>query len=171
LSHSSSSSTPVDLFEKLFSLTASVTFRIGLGRSFRESDLDNESFQELFHEVEAMLGSFNASEYFPFLGWIVDRFSGRFQRLERIFHELDNFFQHVIHLHLNPERTKQKHEDIIDVLLRVEREQSEFGAAQFTKDDIMAVLMVSCQSFAPIVIDSIFFLFSGEGKKMKEIIL
>uniref|UniRef100_A0A7N2L888 Cytochrome P450 n=1 Tax=Quercus lobata TaxID=97700 RepID=A0A7N2L888_QUELO len=125
----------------LFSLTASVTFRIGLGRSFRESDLDNESFQELFHEVEAMLGSFNASEYFPFLGWIVDRFSGRFQRLERIFHELDNFFQHVIHLHLNPERTKQKHEDIIDVLLRVEREQSEFGAAQFTKDDIMAVLM------------------------------
>ena len=106
IAHSSSSSTPVDLSEKLFSLTASVTFRIGFGRSFRGSDLDNERFQELIHEAEAMLGSFNASEYFPFLGWIVDRFSGRFQRLQRIFHELDNFFQHVIDLHLNPKRTK-----------------------------------------------------------------
>ena len=52
------------------------------------------------------------------------------------------------------------------MLLRVEREQSESGAAQFTKDNVMAVLMVSCQSFAPIVIDSFFFyLVEREEKK------
>uniref|UniRef100_A0A2N9HH40 Cytochrome P450 n=1 Tax=Fagus sylvatica TaxID=28930 RepID=A0A2N9HH40_FAGSY len=140
ISHSSSSATPVDLSEKLFALTASVTFRIAFGKSFRGSDLDNERFQEVVHEAEAMLGSFNASEYFPTVGWIIDKFSSRFQRLERIFHELDNFFKHVIDLHLNPQ-TKKEHEDIIDVLLKIEREQTKFGAAQFTKDNIKAILM------------------------------
>ncbi|GMY26350.1 cytochrome P450 71B34-like [Fagus crenata] len=141
ISHSSSSATPVDLSEKLASLTASITFRIAFGTSFRGSDLDNERFHGMVHEAEAMLGSFNASNYFPFVGWVMDRFSGRFQRLERIFHELDNFFEHVIDLHLNPLRTKQKHEDIIDVLLRIEREQTLSGAARFTKDNIKAVLL------------------------------
>ncbi|GMY26355.1 cytochrome P450 71B34-like [Fagus crenata] len=141
ISLSSSSATPIDLSEKLFALTASVTFRIAFGKSFRGSDLDNERFQEVVHEAETMLGSFNASEYFPFWGWIIDKFSGRFQRLERIFHELDNFFEHIIDNHLNPHKTKQEHEDIIDVLLRIEREQTKFGAAPFTKDNIKAILM------------------------------
>uniref|UniRef100_A0A2N9HH89 Cytochrome P450 n=1 Tax=Fagus sylvatica TaxID=28930 RepID=A0A2N9HH89_FAGSY len=141
ISHYSSSSTPIDLSKKLYTLTASVTFRIAFGKSFRGSDLDNERFQEVVHEAEAMLGSFSASEYFPFVGWIMDKFSGRFQRLERIFHELDNFFQHVIDLHLNPERKKLEHGDIIDVLLKVEREQIESGAARFTKQNIKAVLL------------------------------
>ena len=71
-----------------------------------------------------------------------------FKRLERVFHELDTLFQQVIDLHLDPERTKREHEDIIDVLLRIEREQPESGdAAWFTKHNIKAVLFVSCQSF------------------------
>ena len=156
ISHSSSSATPVDLSEKLASLTASITFRIAFGMSFRGSDLDNERFHRMVHEAEAMLGIFNASNYFPFVGWVMDRFSGRFQRLERIFHELDNFFEHVIDLHLNPPRTKQEHEDIIDVLLRIEREQTLSGAARFTKDNIKAVLLVSCQSFSPMIINPMF---------------
>jgi hypothetical protein len=164
ISHSSSSATPVDLSEKLFALTASVTFRIAFGKSFRGSDLDNERFQEVVHEAEAMLGSFNASEYFPTVGWIIDKFSSRFQRLERIFHELDNFFEHVIDLHLNPQ-TKKEHEDIIDVLLKIEREQTKFGAAQFTKDNIKAILMViKLPIFCHIVINPICFcLISAEN--------
>lgn len=141
LSQSSSSATLVDLSEKLFSLTASITFRIAYGKSFRRSDLDNEKFQEVVHEAEGLLGSFDASEYFPYVGWIMDRLSDRRQRLERVFHKLDNFFQQVIDLHLSPERTEQEHEDIIDVLLRIEREQTESG--RFTKNNIKAVLLVS----------------------------
>lgn len=141
LSQSSSSATLVDLSEKLFSLTASITFRIAYGKSFRGSDLDNEKFQEVVHEAEGLLGSFDASEYFPYVGWIMDRLSDRRQRLERVFHKLDNFFQQVIDLHLSPERTEQEHEDIIDVLLRIEREQTESG--RFTKNNIKAVLLVS----------------------------
>ncbi|KAK7828268.1 cytochrome p450 71b35 [Quercus suber] len=142
ISHYASSATPVDLSEKLFALTASITFRIGFGRSFRGSGLDNERFQAVVHEVESMIGSYNASEFLPFVGWIIDTLSGRFKRLERVFHELDTLFQQVIDLHLDPERTKPEHEDIIDVLLRIEREQAESGDdARFTKHNIKAVLL------------------------------
>ncbi|KAG2702066.1 hypothetical protein I3760_06G073900 [Carya illinoinensis] len=138
---SSSSATFVDLFEKLFALTTNVTFRIAFGKSFRGSDLDNERFQKVVHDAEAMLGSFNASEYIPYVGWIVDRLFGRVEMLERIFHELDDFFQQVIDLHLKPDRTKPEHEDIIDVLLKIEREQTEADAVHFSKVNIKAALL------------------------------
>ena len=145
ISQSSTSATLVDLSEKLFTLTASITFRVAYGKSFRGSNLDNEKFQELVHGAEALMGSFDASEYFPYVGWIMDRLSGRRQRLERVSNELDSFFQQVIDLHLSPNRTEKEHEDIIDVLLRIEREQNDPG--RFTKDNIKAVLLVSCRSF------------------------
>ena len=125
ISHYASSATPIDLSEKLFALTASITFRIGFGKSFRGSGLDNERFQAMVDEAVSVIGSYNASEFFPFVGWIIDTFSGRFKRLKRIFHELDTLFQQIIDLHRDPERTKPEHEDIIDVLLRIEREQVE----------------------------------------------
>ncbi|KAM3712156.1 hypothetical protein ACJW30_01G162100 [Castanea mollissima] len=139
--HSSSSATPIDLSKKLSAFTANVSSRMAFG-NFCGSDLDIERFREVVHEIEAMLGSFNPSEYFPFMGWIMDKFSRRFQRFERIFLELDNFFQQVIDLHLNPDRKKQEHEGIIDLLLRKEREQIKSGDARFTKQNIKAVLMV-----------------------------
>ena len=125
ISHYASSATPINLSEKLFALTASINFRIGFGKSLCGSGLDNERFQAVVDEVMSMIGSYNASEFFPFVGWIIDTFSGRFKRLKRIFHELDTLFQQIIDLHRDPERTKPEHEDIIDVLLRIEREQVE----------------------------------------------
>ncbi|KAG2708068.1 hypothetical protein I3760_05G173900 [Carya illinoinensis] len=142
ISHSSSSATPVDLSEKLFALNANITCRAAFGKSFRGSDLDNERFQEVVHEAESLLGSFSASECFPYVGWILDRLSGRLRRLERIFRELDHFFQQVIDLHLmRPEMAKQEHEDIIDVLLRIEREQIDPSAAHFSKENVKAILL------------------------------
>ncbi|KAM3754000.1 hypothetical protein ACB098_03G135200 [Castanea mollissima] len=142
ISHYASSATPINLSEKLLALTASITFRIGSGKSFCGSGLDNERFQAVVHEVESLLGSYNASEFLPFVGWIIDTLSGRSKRLERIFHEMDTLFQQVIDLHLDPERTKPEHEDFVDVLLRIEREQAKsIDAARFTKHNIKAVLL------------------------------
>ena len=117
ISHYASSATPIDLSETLFALTASITFRTGFGKSFCGNGLDNESFQVVVHEVVSMIGHYNASKFFPFVRWIIDTFSGRCKRLERVFHKLDTLFQQVIDLHLDPERTKPEHEDIVDVLL------------------------------------------------------
>ena len=149
ISHYASSATPIDLSEKLFALTASINFRIGFGKSFCGSGFDNERFEVVVHEVESMIGSYNASEFFPFVGWIIDTLSSRFKRLERAFHELDTLFQQVIDLYLDPKRKKLEHEDIIDVLLIIERDQAESGnAARFTKHNIKVVLLVSYQCFS-----------------------
>ncbi|XP_024933875.2 cytochrome P450 71B26 isoform X2 [Ziziphus jujuba] len=141
ISESSSSATPVNLTEMLFSLTASIVFRIAFGTTFERSGFNNHRFHQVVHDVQAMLGSYSAAEFIPYVGWIVDRLSGLHQRFERTFNELDRFFQYVVDNHLSAERTKTDHEDIIDVLLKLVREQTGFGAAQLSQDNIKAVLL------------------------------
>ncbi|GMN24909.1 hypothetical protein TIFTF001_040639 [Ficus carica] len=137
----SSPSSPVDLTEKLFALTASFIFRMAFGTSFEGSDFNHNKFNEVVHAAEATMGSFSAAEIFPFVGWIVDWLSGLNQKREKVFHELDGFFQRVVDEHLNPRRTKPQQEDIIDVLLKIIKEQSGFGAAMLTEKNIKAVLL------------------------------
>lgn len=140
--HSSSSpSSPVDLTEKLFALTASMIFRIAFGTSFEGSDLNHNRFHEVVQAAEATMGSFCAAEYFRYVGWIFDKLSGLNQRREKIFHELDSFFQGVIDDHLNPGRKKLQQDDIIDVLLKIVKEQTGFGAALLTETNIKGVLL------------------------------
>ncbi|OVA18879.1 Cytochrome P450 [Macleaya cordata] len=86
-----------------------------------------------------MLGSFSASDFFPEVGWIIDMVTGLHGRLEKSFHDFDAFYQGVIDQHLDPETLKSKHEDIIDVLLKLEEDQ--FGAIRLSKDHIKAILM------------------------------
>ena len=141
--HSSSSASPIDLTEKLFSLTASMTFRIAFGMSFQGSDLNHNRFREVVQEASAAMGSFCAAEFFPYVGWIVDRLSGLQQRREKVFRELDSFFQGIIDAHLCPDRGDQEHEDIIDVLLKIMKEKSQSGAAFLAQTNIKAIVLVS----------------------------
>ncbi|KAJ0094486.1 hypothetical protein Patl1_16006 [Pistacia atlantica] len=89
------------------------------------------------------MGSFSADECFPYVGWIVDRLSGYNAKLERVFKEFDAFFHQIIRDHLKPDVKKQEPEDIIDVMLKIEREQTEScRGARLTNDHIKAVLSV-----------------------------
>ncbi|PON74630.1 Cytochrome P [Trema orientale] len=122
LNQSSLSATPVDLSGKMFALTASITLRIAFGKSFGGSGLDNDRFGDIIQQAESTLGSFVASDLFPYLGWIIDRLTGLHAKFETSFHELDDFFRLVIDEHLNrtPEEGK---EDLVDLLLSIERGQ------------------------------------------------
>ncbi|KAH7515643.1 hypothetical protein FEM48_Zijuj10G0048300 [Ziziphus jujuba var. spinosa] len=142
ISESSISSTPVNLTEKLYALTASIILKLAFGKSFRGSNFDNHRFHEVIQESEAVLGSYFASECVPYVGWIIDRITGLHQRLEGVFKELDNFFQQVIDDHQSSERKKQDQDDIIDVLLKIVKEQSGFGTAMLSEVNIKAVLLV-----------------------------
>lgn len=141
LAQSSSSASPVDLTDKIMSLTANMICRIAFGRSFEGSEFGKGRFQEVVHEATAMMSSFFAADFFPYVGRIVDRLTGIHERLEKSFHELDYFYQQVIEEHLNPGRMKEEHEDIIDVLLNIEKEQDEFSTFKLTKDHVKAILM------------------------------
>ncbi|KAJ4710980.1 Cytochrome P450 [Melia azedarach] len=135
----SQSANPVDLSEKIFGLSGSIIFRMAFGK---RSNLDDRRFQELIHAAEAVLRGFTAGECFQYVGWIIDRLTGYHAKLEKAFHGLDTFFEERINDHLNPHRTKQEQDDVIDVMLKMGRDQSESKVeAQLTKDHIKAVLL------------------------------
>ncbi|ONI30289.1 hypothetical protein PRUPE_1G242400 [Prunus persica] len=144
ISSSSSSGSPVDLTEKLFAFTASIIFRIAYGTTFKGSKFEHaKNIHELIHDTEAMLGGLSGADYFPsWIGWIIDRVSGVHKEFDRISSELDGLFQQVIDDHLRAGTEVEKdHEDIVDVLLKIVREQTGFGAAQLGHNNIKGVLL------------------------------
>ncbi|KAF8369619.1 hypothetical protein HHK36_032356 [Tetracentron sinense] len=136
---SQAASGPVNLTEKLFSLTDTIVCRIAFGKSYEGREFDDGRFHELMVEAMAILASFSATDYFPLYGWIIDMLTGLHGRIEKSFHDFDGFYQRIIDEHLDPEREKPEHEDIIDVMLGLER--NEFGANHLTKDNVKAILM------------------------------
>lgn len=127
----------VDLSEKLIALTTSVTFWIAFG-----TRLDIDGFHNIIHSAHVVLGRFSASDFLPYLGKIIDRLTGLHAKFEQSFNELDAFFSRVIDNHLNRSLTKEE-QDFVDVMLRIEREQSELRKFPFTKDCMKAILMVN----------------------------
>ncbi|XVE74921.1 hypothetical protein DITRI_Ditri12bG0057400 [Diplodiscus trichospermus] len=123
----------------------SIIFRMAFGKTFQGGGFNNsndDGIAEMVREGMAVLGSFSASEYLPYVGWIVDRLTGLNGRIERIFHKLDGFFEQVIDDHLNHQPTRNgDREDIVDVLLRAQKDGIEFGEAPLTKNSIKAVIM------------------------------
>ncbi|KDP26674.1 hypothetical protein JCGZ_17832 [Jatropha curcas] len=140
ISNSAASETPINLTEKLFSLTANITVRMSFGFDYRGTNFDRDRFHEVVHDGEAVAGSFSKSELFPYFGWVFDWITSHHARTERVFHELDTFFEYAINDHLKPGRNKEK-DDVIDVLLRIKEEQAETGMAKFTNDNIKGVLL------------------------------
>ncbi|GKV28862.1 hypothetical protein SLEP1_g37852 [Rubroshorea leprosula] len=139
--------TPVNLSEKLMSLTTDITCRVAFGKSFRERGYDQfgADFEEVIHEAFAMMESFAAADFFPYFGWIVDRITGFQKRLERNFKRLDAFFQKVLDDHLCSGRqiTEEEHEDIIDVLIKIGKYETTSGTERIIHNHIKATIMVS----------------------------
>ncbi|WCJ31977.1 Cytochrome P450 71B10 [Euphorbia peplus] len=138
----SSSGVTVDLSEKTMLLTAEVICRVAFGKSFNERGLDQKKFQGTVHECLEMLGCFSSTDFFPYVGWILDRISGLDSRLQKIFQEFDDFYEKIIDDHVKKEKLNKQGDDIIDVLLDVEKSQSESAhGIQFSKHNIKAILM------------------------------
>ncbi|KAG8640075.1 hypothetical protein MANES_13G021201v8 [Manihot esculenta] len=123
ISESAASATPVNLTEKLLSLTANITFKMSFGFDYHGTDFDRKRFPEVVHDSEAVVAAFSIGELIPYVGWI-----------------LDTFFQYVINDHLKPERKKEQ-DDVIDVLIRTKKEQADLGNSKFTNNTIKGVLL------------------------------
>ncbi|XP_021300462.1 cytochrome P450 83B1-like [Herrania umbratica] len=108
----------VNLSEAMMCLSSTIICRVAFGKRYEEEGTERSRFHGLLNECQALFASFFISDYFPFMGWI-DRFSGLVSRLEKNFKEFDIFYQELIDEHLDPNRSKLKQEDIIDILLRI----------------------------------------------------
>ncbi|XP_043693595.1 cytochrome P450 71B37-like [Telopea speciosissima] len=132
------SSDPVDISEKILSLTDSLICRTAFGKVYKGRGFDNGKLSEAVHDAMACLSNFSGEDFFPYFGWIIDTLTGHTARVDKAFHNLDNFFEKAIEDHLDPNRAKPEREDIIDVLLRLKNEQS--SRIRITKDHIKGVL-------------------------------
>lgn len=135
----SSASKVVNLSDLLMALTSSIICKVAFGKSYEDEDVERSRFHSLFNELQSMFVAFFFSDYLPFIGGWIDKLSGLSSRLERVFKDMDEFYNQVINDHLDPNRPKSEHEDIVDVLLRLQKERSFSFDRSF--DHIKAILM------------------------------
>lgn len=157
ISQSCSSATPVNLSEKLLSFTANLTCRVAFGKSVREKGLNNFRYHLISDSLQ-MIENVAASDFFPFLGWIIDKLRRLDKRNQRVFKELDSFCQKLLDDRLNDDsKQKQEHEDVIDVLLKLRKKHIGSEIVQFTDEQIKALFLVSHYTNI-LYLSSVFFL-------------
>ncbi|XP_017976464.1 PREDICTED: cytochrome P450 71B34 [Theobroma cacao] len=100
ISQSSAYETPINLAQKMMALTIHIIREVALCKSA----LDKHKLQELVHEAFSIMGSFFAFDFFPYVGYIIDKATGLHGRLEKTFRDLDLLYQKVIDDHLHIER-------------------------------------------------------------------
>nr|UVC46136.1 cytochrome P450 [Ilex asprella] len=128
----------INLGEITFSLTSAIICRIAFGRRYDDEGCERSRFHSLLDEAMVLLGSNFVSDHFPFMSW-VNKFTGMSSRLEKVFKELDLFYQEIIDDHLDEKRDNSGQEDIIDVLLHLKKDNT--LAIDIKFDHIKAVLM------------------------------
>ncbi|KAI3947027.1 hypothetical protein MKW92_024940 [Papaver armeniacum] len=121
-SSSSSLTTPINLSEMILCFVNNVICRVAFGRKYEEEiDTNGKSkFHRLIKETHDLLAGFCVADFFPRLAWI-HKIDGTEAKLEKTFRQMDDFYEKVIDEHLNPQRLTPAVEDLVDVLLRVQK--------------------------------------------------
>ncbi|RAL44134.1 hypothetical protein DM860_016380 [Cuscuta australis] len=140
---SSSSSHPVNLFEKVIWFNSAMTCRSAFGTTL--IDGDQENFIGMMREVLTFAGGFELVDMFPSRKWI-PYVVGTRSTLLKLHRELDKCYESIIEKH---ERNVLKdgckgnnevgEEDIVDVLLRI-KEDEEGRQYRLTRDNIKAIV-------------------------------
>ncbi|EOX92908.1 4-hydroxyphenylacetaldehyde oxime monooxygenase, putative [Theobroma cacao] len=128
---------PINLNEKIFTLGDGIIGTVAFGKIYATKQFKHKAFQHVLDEAMNMLASFSAEDFFPTIGQFIDYLTGLKTRRERIFKELDAYFEMVLNQHLDPNRPQPEHEDFVDILVQLLKDQS-FG---LTKDHVKAILL------------------------------
>ncbi|EOX92082.1 Cytochrome P450, family 71, subfamily B, polypeptide 34, putative isoform 3 [Theobroma cacao] len=121
---SQASPKPFNLDEKIFALADGIIGTVAFGKIYGKDEFQNQVFQNVLGEAMNMLASFSAEDFFPRIGRFIDALTGFHARLEKSFYELDAFLQMVLDQHLDPARPRPEHEDLVDFLIRLFKDQS-----------------------------------------------
>ncbi|TKW31431.1 hypothetical protein SEVIR_2G105900v4 [Setaria viridis] len=133
---------PVYLEDHIFTLMDGIVGTVALGSIYgSEQFAHKKHFHDLFDEAMAVKSSFSAEDYFPnVFGRLVDHLTGLVSRREKVFWELDAFFDKIISMHLHPSRsTPDNGPSFIDVLIGLTKEH-EGTFSWFTGDHIKGML-------------------------------
>ena len=135
------SSGPVNLSELTLLLANNIVCRVAFGKKYDcgEDKSKKSRLHETLRETQELFGGFCIADFFPWMGWL-NKFNGFETRLEKNFRELDESFEEVIAEHLDPRRPEPEREDLVDVLLRVQKDSNQ--AIALGSDHIKGVLSV-----------------------------
>ncbi|CAH8383033.1 unnamed protein product [Eruca vesicaria subsp. sativa] len=142
LSESCLKQSSVNLSKTVFSLTASIIGRVALGQNFHESGfvIDQGRIEELVTGAMEALGTFTFSDFFQGgVGRFLDLLFQRHKKINKVFKELDAFYQHVIDDHLKPEG--RKNQDIVSLMLDMIDKHENADSFKLNMDNLKAILM------------------------------
>ncbi|XP_059443214.1 cytochrome P450 71A9-like [Corylus avellana] len=125
---------PVNLSELTLLLTNNIVCRAAFGKIY---DGGQGGVYDIIRESQELLGGFCIADFFPWMGWL-NKFNGLETRLEKNFRKLDELYENVIEEHLDPTRPEPEHEDLVDVLLRLQKDSNQ--AIALDNEKIKAVL-------------------------------
>ena len=135
----------MELNDHIFALADGIIRTVAFGNIYgTEHFAHKKHFHHVLDEALDMMASFSAAEdFFPnAAGRLVDRLTGLVARRERIFEEIDAFFEMVIEQHLDPGRTKPDNGgDLVDVLIGLWK-QEHSGTLRFTREHVKAIIFV-----------------------------
>ncbi|KAL3512683.1 hypothetical protein ACH5RR_025400 [Cinchona calisaya] len=131
-----SNNPPVNLSALALALSNNVVCRSAFGKS----EFGKSKFFEILSETQELLGGVNIADYFPRMEWL-NKFNGIKSRLEKNFRELDSFLNQVLKEHRDRERFKAEHEDLVDVLLRIQEDPNESTITLSNDENIKGVLV------------------------------
>ncbi|KAM3318348.1 hypothetical protein ACQJBY_035846 [Aegilops geniculata] len=131
---------PVAMDQHVFRVADGIIGTVAYGRIYAAEAFARkyEQFQHVLEEAMAMSASFSAEDFFPnAAGRLADRLAGIIARRERIFRDLDAFFEAVLEQHLDPARPKPESGDgdLVDAFVSACEEHG------FTRDHVKAMLL------------------------------
>nr|AQY76210.1 cytochrome P450 [Thapsia garganica] len=126
-----------NLTGRIMPLTSTIVCRVAFGKKFDEGYM--RKFEGMLHECQAVLANFYFSDNFPLLGWL-DTLIGSTARLDKIFKDMDVFYQELIDEHISPSRPSSMEGDVIDILLQL-KNGTQSSSIDITLDNIKAILM------------------------------
>ncbi|KAF8009335.1 hypothetical protein BT93_J0357 [Corymbia citriodora subsp. variegata] len=129
----------VNLSETLLLLTASIICRIAFGKNYIIEPEPRIHVLTSLREAQTLLGSLFFEDHFGWAGSVVDKVTGFSSKLQRVFVELDSFYEMMIRDHLEKKKEREDRDDFVDVLLRTSEDRS--GSAHVGRDHVKAVLM------------------------------
>lgn len=124
---------PVNLTQLLHSTMLTFTSRAAAGKKFK----NQERFISILCELLKVGTGFNIADFYPSIKWL-QRITGLTSKLEKLHHEVDRLLDEIIDDHIDVDNnTTIMHEDLVDVLLRVQND----GNYEITRKNIKAVIL------------------------------
>ncbi|KAL5802250.1 hypothetical protein ACOSQ4_030555 [Xanthoceras sorbifolium] len=135
---------PINLTEKIYSLTNSITARSAFGKKCQ----DGEKFLVALKEFIESAGGFSVADLFPSIEGLLEWIGGIRTRIEKLHKVNDTILENIINEHKKVKASEsnksEEKEDLVDVLLKIQEGGN--GEFQLATDNIKAVIYLSCLS-------------------------